>query len=197
MLRGCSAPCPGARGQASPRWEWCWANPEFPSTLHLLVHAALGCTIPKSVASNPKPESELKLPFCFIPPFPIHRMGTKKGKKMKRALPKRASSQARGLAHPFCTAARGSLLLRTHTMITAKRKKKEAAAKPMRYTALWPRKPLQSAWTWTPSTEPLPSQKPGSCRGEEMRSECPGCSPSTPHPQPASKRVAQLGTLVG
>lgn len=66
------------------------------------------------------------------------------------------------LTHPFCTAARGSLLLRTHTMSTAKRQKKAAMAKPMRYTALWPRKLLQSTLVWTPSTEPLPSQNPGS-----------------------------------
>lgn len=43
-LRGCSAPCSGARVQASPRQEGCWGDPKFPSMLHQPVRAALGGT---------------------------------------------------------------------------------------------------------------------------------------------------------
>lgn len=40
--------------------------------------------IPRSVAFTPKLESELKLLFCFIPQFPVNRMGTKRAKKKKK-----------------------------------------------------------------------------------------------------------------
>lgn len=48
--------------------------------------------------------------------------------------------------YPFCTAARGSLLVRTPIIMAENRKKKQVMAKHIRYTDLYPTMTSQLTW---------------------------------------------------
>lgn len=63
--------------------------------------------------------------------------------------------------NPFWREARGSLLLRTRIMMMEKRKKKQAMAKHMRYTDLYPTMMSQFTLFCMPGMDEPPKQKPG------------------------------------
>lgn len=72
-----------------------------------------------------------------------------------------SQNQAQASTDPFWRAARGSLLLRTRIMMMENRKKKQAMAKHMRYTDLYPTMMSQFTLFSIPGMPVPPTQKPG------------------------------------